>query len=247
MTPRTPLLQRPTAMRLAATEYERCATMLSSLNAEQWTMQTECPKWDVRQMAAHMLGMVDMAASIRESRRQQKAAVLDDEFDIDALTALQVDEHADWSGPQIAERFAARVGKAARGRKMAPGFLRRRSLGAGQPVGAEREDWSLGFLLDVILTRDPWMHRSDITQVTGAAMVLSASHDGALVADVVAEWAARHGQPYRLRLTGPAGGEWSAGSGGEQIDLDAMEFCRLISGRGDQSLRTGLLATDVPF
>ena len=42
-------------------------------------------------------------------------------------------------------------------------------------------------------------------------MTLTADHDGVLVADVVTEWAARHGQPCRLRLTGAAGGEWSFG------------------------------------
>ena len=56
------------------------------------------------------------------------------------------------------------------------------------------------------------------------------------------EWAHRHGQSCTLELTGPAGGVW--GSGGERITLDAMEFCRKISGRGEA---TGLIATAVPF
>jgi hypothetical protein len=73
---------------------------------------------------------------------------------------------------------------------------------------------------------------------------LTPEHDGVLVADVVAEWAQRHGRPYRLRLTGPAGGEWSSGSGGEEIELDAVEFCRVLSGRGSGA---GLLGQPVPF
>jgi hypothetical protein len=63
-----------------------------------------------------------------------------------------------------------------------------------------------------------------------------------IVADVVAEWARGHGQPYRLTLTGPAGGSWSAG--GEEISLDAVEFCRILSGRAPG---TGLLTSAVPF
>jgi hypothetical protein len=88
------------------------------------------------------------------------------------------------------------------------------------------------------------MHRVDISRATGAPLVLSADHDAVLVADVVAEWAARQGQPYRLRLTGPAGGQWE--SGGEQplVVMDAVEFCRTVSGR---SPADGLLATQVPF
>ena len=96
---------------------------------------------------------------------------------------------------------------------------------------------------DVILTRDPWMHRTDIARATGADNPLTADHDGVLVADVVTEWAARHAQPYTLHLTGPAGGRWQRG-GGEQIELDAIEFCRILSGRAPA---TGLLNTQVPF
>ena len=73
-------------------------------------------------------------------------------------------------------------------------------------------------------------------------MTLTPDHDGAIVADVVAEWAQRHGQPYRLTLTGPAGGDW--GTGGQAIEMDAVQFCRVLSGRGEGS---GLLATEVPF
>ncbi len=60
----------------------------------------------------------------------------------------------------------------------------------------------------------------------------------------MAEWAARHGRPHRLRLTGPAGGTWSEGQDGEEIELDAVEFCRVLSGRGTGE---GLLGEQVPF
>jgi len=113
-----------------------------------------------------------------------------------------------------------------------------------QQVGGRDEAWTTGYLIDVILTRDPWMHRADIARVTGAAHVLTADHDGVLVADVVAEWAARHGQPYTLHLTGPAGGTWASGEGVPLIETDAVEFCRLLSGRGHAD---GLLAVQVPF
>ena len=95
---------------------------------------------------------------------------------------------------------------------------------------------------DVILTRDPFMHRLDICAATGLDPRATAEHDGRLVDDIVQEWAQRHGQPYTLKLTGPAGGVW--GGHGEKIQLDALEFCRRLSGRGDTA---GLLATAVPF
>lgn len=67
-----------------------------------------------------------------------------------------------------------------------------------QPVGDQVEPWSFGFLIDVVLTRDTWMHRVDIARAAGQEPELTADHDGVLVADVVAEWASRHGQPCML-------------------------------------------------
>ena len=123
---------------------------------------------------------------------------------------------------------------------------------ADQPVeetGTQTERWTLGYMTDVILTRDTWMHRSDIAVATGREMTLTADHDGVLVADVAAEWAGRHGQPCTLTLTGPAGGSWTFRGSAPAADppvleLDAVEFCRILSGRGSG---LGLLATRVPF
>ena len=51
--PRIAALPRGTAMRLAATEYERFADLLRVLGPGDWARPTECPGWDVRAMAAH--------------------------------------------------------------------------------------------------------------------------------------------------------------------------------------------------
>jgi hypothetical protein len=80
-------------------------------------------------------------------------------------------------------------------------------------------------------------------------MTLTPEHDGVLVADIAAEWAARHQQVCTLTLSGPAGGRWwfnGAGTDGPDpaLELDAVEFCRVLSGRGSGE---GLLATRVPF
>jgi len=242
--PRTAALPRDTAMRLAATEYQRLADTLRALAPDDWARPTECAGWDVRAMASHALGMVEMAASIRENNRQVRLARRRGGMFIDALTGLQVEERQHMTPEQITGRFAARAPKAARGRRRAPGFIRRRAMPDLQQVGGHDEAWTIGYLIDVILTRDPWMHRADIARATGADLVLTADHDGVIVADVVAEWAGRHGQPYTLHLTGPAGGAWAGGEGGPLIETDAVDFCRVLSGRGHAS---GLLATQVPF
>ncbi len=74
--------------------------------------------------------------------------------------------------------------------------------------------------------------------------MLTPEHDGRIVADVVAEWARRHGKPFTLELTGPAGGFFANGAGGDPTVIDAVEFCSLLAGRGQP---TGLLTTIVPF
>jgi len=241
---RSAALPRETAMRLAGTEYQRFLELLRSLRDADWTKPTECAGWDVRAMAAHALGMVEMAASMRENARQLRKARRRGGLFIDALTGLQVDERTNMTPAQIMDRFAVRAPKAAKARRRTPSFIRRRRMPEPQEVGGREEDWTLGYLIDIILTRDPWMHRVDIVRATGARHMLSAEHDSLLVADVVAEWAGRHGQPFALRLTGPAGGTWERGDSGPRIEMDAVEFCRQVSGRGTAA---GLTSTQVPF
>jgi hypothetical protein len=113
------------------------------------------------------------------------------------------------------------------------------------PFDAER--WKFGYLVDRIFTRDTWMHRLDLCRATDREMTITADHDGRLVADVVAEWARRHGEPFSLVLTGPAGGRWTThGSGAPEIEIemDALDFCWTLAGRAPGK---GLLETPVPF
>ena len=102
----------------------------------------------------------------------------------------------------------------------------------------------MGYLVDIILTRDTWMHRADIAKATGKPMELTREHDGRIVADAAAEWGRLHGQPCTLHLTGPVGGTFTQGDGGEEITIDAVDFCRILSGRGTGE---GLLAQQVPL
>jgi uncharacterized protein (TIGR03083 family) len=243
-----PALDHRTAMRLARDEYRRMADTLAALSPDDWTRPTDCPAWDVRQMGCHMVGMADMATTPLEQKRQQRLAHAEvaarGTKPLDALTGLQVSERAAWA-PADVVAGARKIGpKAARGRRLTPGFIRRRRFPAPQRVNGHDEWWSIGFLSDVILTRDPWLHRMDIARATGRDPVLTADHDGLIVADVVAEWAGRHDAAYSLTLTGPAGGIWSRRDGGEAIEMDAVDFCRMLSGRGQG---IGLLTVQVPF
>jgi len=242
--PRVSALPRRVADELAITEYERVSAVLRELRTEEWSCQTACPGWDVKAMASHMLGMAEFAATVRENLRQGRAARRAGGVWIDSLTALQVAEHAHLTTDELVTRFAAVAPRAARGRRRVPGFIRHRTMPDEQPVGDTTEPWTYGYVIETIGTRDNWMHRLDIAVATGRAPVLTARHDGTLIADVAAEWASRHGQPCTLRLTGPAGGTFEFGAGGPTMGLDATEFCRILAGRcaGD-----GLLSFPVPF
>jgi hypothetical protein len=56
--------------------------------------------------------------------------------------------------------------------------------------------------------------------------------------------AARHARPFILELTGPAGATFTVGTDGVHLRMDAIEFCRTLSGR---DTGTGILATPVTF
>lgn len=241
-----PLITRADAEVLAKTEYSRVADQLRSLAGEDWSKPTDCPLWDVRAMAGHSTGMLSTFTGYRtmmgEMSTAAKTAKRTGEPMIDALTAKQVADHADLSTSELIAKIEEIGPKAARWRATRPGLFRRMPM--KEEVGGKQETWRMGYLLDIILTRDPWMHRADIAKATGIDMELTPAHDGRIVADVVAEWARRHGAPFTLTLTGPAGGTYVSGDDGEHITIDAVEFCRVLSGR---STGHGLLTEEVPF
>ena len=247
-----PAIERPTAMRLAETEYQRVSDAVDALEPEDWTRPTDCTAWDVRQMVAHIAGQANLFSTPFELARQMRGAKARErpgQEGVDALTAYQVEERQHLAPEELRAELHRVCPRGAKGRRRIPGFVRRRRAPGTEVVNGVPETWSFGYLTDVILTRDPWMHRLDLARATGQDLVLTIDHDGVLVADVVAEWARRHGQPYRLELTGPAGGSWSSGRGGDEIVMDAADFCRVVSGRpgADGGHLWGLLATQVPF
>ena len=239
-----PRLDRPESTILAGQETARMVALLRSLDDDGWSSPTDCPAWDVRAMAGHVLGMAKTFSSLRWFARDMRAggkAAGDGPF-IDGLTAVQVRDHATLPSDELIERLEEIGPRQVRWRAS-------RRVMRHIPIKQEMADgsietWKAGYLFDIILTRDIWMHRIDIARATGRQLVLSPGHDGRLIADVVAEWAGRHGRPFTLHLEGPAGGTYTHSDGGEHITIDAVEFCRTLSGRGSGE---GLLNQQVPF
>lgn len=233
------------AMGLQAAELARALDLLRGLGPDQWAARTNCPDWDVRRMWLHVLGACEAGASVRENMHQMRLGrKRRKDFGVsleEGLSATQVAEREHLTPQQLVEQLERIAPKTVKGRRRTPRPMRAAKVAVDAPVV---EKWSLGYLIDIIYLRDAWMHRIDTAQAVRAELVLTADHDGRIVADVVAEWARRHGQPFELELTGDAGGLFRAGSGGEQITLDAVGFCSLLAGRGEA---TGLLRTIVPF
>jgi uncharacterized protein (TIGR03083 family) len=237
------------AMHLQEHELEYTLRMLRSLDGEAWSTPTDCPAWDIRAMYQHVLGACEAGASMRENvhqlrraraYRSQHGGPLEA-----ALSEVQVSERSDLSPAQVVERLATAAPRTVRGRRRTPGLVRNHAKMAVD--GPVHETWKLGYLIDTIYLRDLWMHRVDSAHALGRPLELSADHDGRIVADVVAEWGRRHGQPFLIELAGPAGGTYArdpGSPGAQHLSLDAVEFCRTLAGRVPPS---GLLATVVPF
>jgi uncharacterized protein (TIGR03083 family) len=240
-----PRLGRPESTEIAQLEITRIVDLLQTLDDADWTRPTDCPAWNVYALAGHVLGMVQTFSSLSRfagDMRAATAAAGQGALFIDALTDRQVHRNADLTRADLVDQLATLGPAQARWRSRRR-LMRRIPMKNDLPNGTV-ETWQLAYLVDIILNRDPWMHRIDLSRAVGRPMTLTPAHDGRIVADVVIEWAKRHGQPFTLTLTGPAGGHWATGQGGQVLELDAVDFCRILSGRAPGE---GLLATFVPF
>ena len=224
----------------ARVEYERFAQVLATLPPSGWARPTVCRPWDVRLLAAHVLGATEANASPVEMLRQLRRGWRGWSVEVDRVSAAQVRRRRYLAPEELLARFRAAVPGALRWRFRWAHRLGGAPLRVGAPV---HETWPLRYLMTTIYTRDVWLHR-DVCRAAGLRTELTPEHDGRIVADVVADWARRHGRPFRLTLHGPAGGEFRGDEGGPEYALDAMEFCRVLSGRDTGAAP---FATPVPF
>ena len=241
-----PPLRHKEAMALSAVEYERTLELVRSLGPDDWAMPVaDCAAWNIRQLMCHQIGAAESGAAMREGIRQQRAAGRASKERgipwLDAWTALQVEAREALDPAAVVKAAEAAFARGLRGRTKTPGIVRRIPMKFPEPIGRRMP---MGYLIDTIGIRDMWMHRVDMSRATGRDLVVTTDHDGRIVADVVKEWAALHGRPFSLALSGTAGGVFEQGLGGEAMEMDAVEFCRVLSGRGRGE---GLLRQAVPF
>ncbi|MGA8370741.1 MAG: maleylpyruvate isomerase family mycothiol-dependent enzyme [Acidimicrobiales bacterium] len=241
-----PRIMHDEAMQIAAAENAKFGALVRSFRTDDWSKPTDCPLWDVRALAAHVVGSAAGQSSPREFVRQVRkgrplTAEIGGQFWWDGMNELQVRERAQLSTEQLIAEWDEGSRRALRARSRLPRPIARLPLlNLPAPVGRQ----PVSYLFDVGFTRDVWMHRIDLARATAKPLDLDPDHDGRIVADIVAEWSATHHEPFTLALGGPAGGQFRAGTGGAEVDIDAIEFCRILAERGHG---TGILRHPLPL
>ena len=219
------------AMTLAATEADKITGALAALRPEDWGKPTDCTRWDVRQLVAHVVGSAAGQASPREFFRQVRAGrpvvrEIGADYWWDGMNEIHVRERADHTPEQLKAGWAEVAPRALAARRKLPRLVAALPLlWLPAPVGRQ----PLRYLFDVGFTRDAWMHRIDLAVASGTPLDVDAEHDGRLVADLVAEWATTHPDPFTLHLTGPAGGRFTRGNGRDEVTIDAVDFARTLA------------------
>jgi uncharacterized protein (TIGR03083 family) len=239
-------IEHSEAMELAAVENQLFLSLVRTLGPKDWSRPTDCTRWDVRAVVAHVVGSACAQASPREFVHQLRTGLpltrrIRGRHWVDGVNEAQIRDRRNMSPAELVFGWETASRRALRARRRLPALVRAlRVLPIGPPYG-----WKpLGFLFDIGFTRDLWIHRVDIARAVGQPLVITADHDGRIVGDMVAEWSSLHREPFTLHLTGLAGGCYTRGTGGEVHEMDALEWCRVVSGR---TLGSGVLRYPLPL
>lgn len=241
---RIPPLSHREAVDMATTELGRFLALVESLAPGDWGLQTDCALWDVRQMVAHVAGTAAAYARWSEFKRQgsgraQRPYRQAGMNKLDAMNQIQVDDRAGWSPAELIAELKAMGPRAIATRGRLPAALRAIPLPLGLAFPFGKVWIRVGYLTDLILTRDIWMHRLDISRAASREVVQTPGHDGRMTALVVRDLSQilgsrLGGQSVVYELAGPAGGFWRIGSSQKPtaiISMDTLDFHRLASGR----------------
>jgi uncharacterized protein (TIGR03083 family) len=237
-----PALDHDEATRMARTELDRFLALIESLGPHDWEQPTRCTRWNVRQTVAHLAGSAAAYSRFSEFRRQgsakQQGRYREQGFSkLEAQNQIQVDDRAAATPAELIAELRVEGPRYLTFRARLPAPVRAMRLPLGLAFPELGRSWvPLGYMSDIILTRDVWMHRLDIALATRREMVLTPEHDGRITAlvvrDVQQELDRGFGRAIRYCLTGPAGGSYAVGSGepGATLTIDACDFHLLASG-----------------
>jgi uncharacterized protein (TIGR03083 family) len=256
--PLTPAAELPQTSRAEAASVisEQLTAYVAELRAlapADWSNSTECTRWNVRQIAAHIAGELDESAHVTVlGRHLLRARKRHDNGLADAINEQQQSDRADHPGPTIANEIEHLMPKAVRRRLKTPRLTRRiRVPGDDLPAGSD-----LGYLFDVIYPRDVWLHRIDTARATNRAL-RPTTGERAIVAQVARDLARQWLEmPWVLDLGDL--GRWTIGTGPPvaTVQTDAIDYLRLLSGRqatpnleisGDNEIEATVITARVAF
>ena len=249
-----PGLTNREAMELGDAQMKSLISELRDLSDDDWLKPTDCERWAVRDVVAHILGWAEAVASPREMVRLSKAArKVRDELNVklDAQNEAQVIARRNMTPRELIEALE-RASDAFMRMRRTTGLVGRGIPIYSGPIGLT----NVRFLMGQIFTRDHFMHRIDIARATDKELAIG-NAEVRIVTDIVRHWARSSKADARLVLTGPAEGTFIAGDGNRAtISGDAIEFCRLLAGRaplsamdveGNRGAAQEWLAAKVPF
>jgi uncharacterized protein (TIGR03083 family) len=218
---------------IAVGELDAFLGLLRGLGPEDWHRPTDCTGWTVRDVVAHVTGAMEEGAHLRVLLRHvlfapRRYPTLSP---LDAVNQVQLDDRSGAGPSDLLAELERHGPRAARARRRMPAPLRTRSVPGkdnGLPPGS-----TFAYLVDVIYPRDVWMHRVDVERATGRPHARTATeHDvvAQVVHDLGRTW---NGPAAELTTTGDVPGEWRLGHGAavSRLEVDAVELCRLLSGR----------------
>ena len=232
-----PKMGHTEARRLATDELERMLALLESLSAEDWLRPTACTLWNVSEVVAHLAGAFAAYASWAEFKRQylRNPYMAGAAAKIDGVNQRQVEDRAEASSTALLAELREVGPRAIHTRHRLPWLLRVLRVPSGPPLGIT----PIGYITDLIYTRDMWMHRLEISRTSEREMTLTEAHDGRIIELVMRDLGQMlrrrlRERNIRVELTGPAGGVFDFGSGSDPsatIQMDALAFNWLASGR----------------
>jgi len=244
-----PRVSRQRAFEHRAAEIAAWLDLLRSLDESEWHRPTVCTEWDVADIAGHLCGqaedvLVPWSFPVRDRRAARRYP---DVLLIDAHMLVQADEHRGTTPADLVARFERLWQKANRSIRRRPGFVQAITITCDSIPIPWFQRLSLGYIQDVLLPRDLWMHRDDVCHALGRPFDAGA-HAEQLSAQVMLDvelssvWA---GPPVRLVFTGPGGSSYVVGDGEPvaTVSTDAVGYMRTLSGR-DENPVVELIAGD---
>jgi len=230
---------------------------LGELDPADAALPTDCSRWDVRAMIAHVVASTEEVGKPGKTVRRMIGGHrrYRDLNQLDARNEWHT-ELFDGDIGQLREQLRAFRTDALARVNRTPRPLDGLRVPSGIPGGPKV---ALGHLARVIIPRDTWMHGIDLARATGKPRV-GGTHDDALVEQVLRDLALGWSGPaVELRVTGVHEGRWLIGSGAPVavLSADALELCRALAGRpaehpvvlveGDQERVTTLESAVVLF